>query len=116
MADAEHIAWSELDEDRPLPLVHRRHVAGEHAMLSRILLEEGCEVPSHAHANEQFACVLSGRVRFVVGADEREVVVGPDEVLHLPPHVPHAAYALEDSVVLDVFSPPSAVTGVDAAD
>jgi len=28
------------------------------------------------------------------------------EVLHLPSNVPHAAYALEDTLDVDVFSPP----------
>ena len=42
------------------------------------------------------------------------VVVG-GEVLHLPANVPHSAEALEDSVLFDLFSPPSATTGVDAA-
>ncbi|MFT4604950.1 MAG: ribosomal protein L16 Arg81 hydroxylase, partial [Rhodothermales bacterium] len=28
------------------------------------------------------------------------------EVLHLPAHVPHEAVALEDTLDLDIFSPP----------
>lgn len=28
------------------------------------------------------------------------------EVLVIPPHVPHSALALEDTIDLDVFSPP----------
>lgn len=115
--EAEHLRWNELPVDDPLPKVRRRHVKGVHAMLSRFELAAGCEVPSHEHANEQFACVLEGRVRFRVGKAGAEVehVVGAGELLHLPPFVLHAAYAIEDSVVLDVFAPPSESTGVDRA-
>ncbi len=117
---ARRVRWSDVEADDPLPLVRRRRIVGEHAMLSRFELGAGCVVPSHSHANEQLACVLSGRVRFVVGDasqpdGERELVLGAGEVLHLPPWVPHAAHGVEDAVVLDVFAPPSESTGVDAA-
>ena len=84
-------------------------------MLSRVELAAGCAVESHRHENEQFACVLSGRVRFVVGegASEQELVLEGGEVLHLPGMVPHAAYGVEDAVVLDIFAPPSEGTGLD---
>lgn len=36
----------------------------------------------------------------------REIVVRAGEVLHLPSQVPHSAEALEDTVAVDVFSPP----------
>ena len=46
-------------------------------------------------------------------ADYREVVVAGGEVLHLPSELPHSCRALEDTLILDLFSPPSATTGVD---
>jgi len=115
---ARRIRWSELASDTPLPLVARRRITGQQAMLSRFELSAGCEVPSHAHENEQFACVLSGRVRFVVETEDgaSECTLGAGEVLHLPPLVAHAAFGIEDAVVIDVFAPPSESTGVDAAD
>ncbi len=95
----------------------RRRIIGEQVMLSQVTLEKGCFVPTHAHANEQIACIVSGRLRFGIGAEGSpqrcEVVVGPGEVLHLPSNVPHSAEALERTVVVDVFSPPSEKTGID---
>lgn len=109
--------WTDLPKDEPMALLERRRVIGERAMISHVLLRPGCDVPTHAHENEQFACVLRGRVRFGLGAEgspaRREVVLGGGEVLHLPARVPHSAYALEESLILDVFSPPSATTGID---
>ena len=110
--------WQDLTQDNPLEKLARRRIIGEHAMLSEINLDKGCHVPTHAHENEQFACVVSGRMRFGIGPEgspeRHDLELGPGEVLHLPPNVPHSADALEDSVILDVFSPPSATTGVDA--
>ena len=104
--------WSELPHDAPMARLERRRVIGSDAMLSHVTLHAGCDVPVHAHANEQFSCVLSGRVRFRLA--DREVELGAGDVLHLPGHAPHGALALETAVVLDVFAPPSAATGIDA--
>ncbi len=115
--DVRPVAWEQLEEDRPMPLLARRRVIGRQAMISRVTLEKGCFVPTHAHVNEQITCVLEGRLRMRLGAEgdpaRREVIVGPGEVLLLPSDVPHDAEALERTVVLDVFSPPSATTGID---
>jgi len=100
-----------------MDLLERQRVIGDKAMLSRVTLTKGCYVPTHAHDNEQFACVISGKLRFGLGADgsndRREVVVSAGEVMLLPANTPHSAEAMEDTIVLDVFSPPSEKTGID---
>jgi quercetin dioxygenase-like cupin family protein len=111
------LRWRDLPQDHPMPLIARRRMIGQHLMISEVTLDKGFRVPTHQHANEQFAWVMSGALRFGVGiegdADWREITVRSGEVLHLPPNVPHSAEALEDSVVIDLFSPPSEKTGVD---
>ena len=115
--DAAVHRWLSLPADTPMPLIERRRVIGEKLMISRVHLSKGFSVASHRHANEQFACILSGRMRFGLGQDGtpawKQVVVEAGEVVVLPGDVPHSAEALEDSVLLDVFSPPSEYTGVD---
>jgi len=117
MADAKKYRWTELEVDRPMELLDRRRIIGDRMMISQVCLHRGCDVPMHAHENEQFAMVMSGRVRFGLGgaggAAVREVVLTAGEVLHLPSRVPHSAYAEEETIVLDVFSPPSEKTGID---
>jgi quercetin dioxygenase-like cupin family protein len=105
--------WDDLPTESPMSQLARQRVIGEKVMVSRITLHRGCQVPMHSHANEQMSCVLTGRLKFSVGEDARTVIVGPGEVLLLPAHVPHAAEALEETVVLDIFSPPSQTTGID---
>ena len=110
--------WTDLPKDVPMAQLERRRIIGANVMLSEVLLEKGCAVPTHTHENEQFACVVRGRLLFGVGAEgstEREdVEVKTGEVLHLPSNVPHSVVALEESLVLDGFSPTSQKTGIDS--
>ena len=54
------------------------------------------------------------RFRFGPESGRREeLTLNAGEVLHLPSNLPHEATALERCLVLDVFSPPSATTGID---
>jgi len=104
-------SWKDLAHDEPMPALERRRIVGADAMISHVTLHRGCKVPVHSHANEQFSCVVSGRVRFTLADGER--VLGGGDVIHLPSHAPHGAEAIETAVVLDVFAPPSAFTGID---
>ncbi len=109
--------WDELAEDTPMPKLARRRVIGKQAMISRVLLRAGCDIPTHAHENEQMACVISGKARFGLGAEgspqRQELVVSAGEVLELPSNCPHSCFAMEDTLILDIFSPPSQTTGID---
>ena len=104
---------SELPTDHPMALIARRRLIGEHLMLSWVVLEQGFEVEPHEHPNEQFAIVLEGRIEFAL--DDGVKTLSAGQVLQVPPNVRHGARALERTVILDCFSPPSERTGVDAA-
>ena len=114
---ATHYRWADVEQDHPIERIARQRIVGERVMLSRFELQRGCHVATHRHENEQIACVLSGKLRFGIGPDDSaeryELTLGAGEVLHFPSNVPHSADALEDSVVLDIFSPPASATGVD---
>jgi len=116
MAEAIRYRWVDLPADRPLPKLARRRIVGDRVMIAEVFLEKGCTVDAHAHMNEQVTMVMTGKLRLSVGgegAPSVEHVLGPGDVLHLPGHVRHAAEALEDTRVLDVFSPVSEGTGID---
>jgi quercetin dioxygenase-like cupin family protein len=114
--EAVRYRWSEIPQDHPLEGIDRRRIFGEKMMLAEVVLRRGCSVATHHHENEQIAYVVSGKIRFVIGpedsAESREITVEGGEVMHLPSNVPHSAVALEDSLVLDLFSPPGEM-GVD---
>ena len=115
MADAERFTWDEMDSDAPMPLLSRQRVIGAKSMVSRVVLEAGCQVPSHAHENEQISCVVEGELRMHVGDPARTVTLRAGDVLLIPSNLPHGAEALRRTVVFDIFSPPSERTGIDAA-
>jgi quercetin dioxygenase-like cupin family protein len=48
--------------------------------------------------------MVHGKLRLIVG--DAETIMGNDDIVVIPPNTPHEAYALEDTVVIDVFSPP----------
>lgn len=88
-------------------MLDRRLITGERMMLAHVYLKKGCIVPQHSHENEQITYILEGALRFWIGADgAEEIVVAAGQVLHIPSNVPHKAEALEDTLDVDIFSPP----------
>jgi len=101
-----HVPWQTVDLEDLNPLLQRQFVVGHDIMVARVLMKKGCIVPLHSHYNEQFTYILEGALKFWV--DGKEIVVNAGEVLTIPPHMPHKAEALLDTVDLDVFNPPRA--------
>ena len=102
----QHVNWDEVPMETLNPLLDRQIVVGEHLMVARVLLKEGCVVPMHSHANEQVTHIQSGALQFMI--DDKQIIVKPGEWLVIPPNVPHSALALQDTVDIDVFTPPRA--------
>ena len=99
--------WDDLPLERVTDDIDRKLVTGERMMLAQVYLKKGAVVPKHSHDNEQLTYILEGALRFWIGEDgSEELVVNAGEVLHLPSNVPHKAEALEDTLDVDVFSPP----------
>ncbi len=109
---AEVYRWDNLPQDDPIPLLHRAKFEGRQALLANVHLTQGCQVEMHSHESEQIAVILSGRAKWTLGAEKREIVVGAGEIVHLPSNEPHAVEALEDTHVLDILSPPGPM-GID---
>jgi len=98
-----------MEKERVSDMLERRLITGDRIMLAHVYLRKGCIVPKHSHENEQITYILEGALRFKLGEDQREqIVVSAGEVLHIPSHLPHEAEALEDTLDVDVFSPPRA--------
>ncbi len=99
----QHYNWSAIPLEQLNPSISRQVIHGETMTLARIRLRRGGVVPLHQHTNEQISTVESGRLRFVISGEERILESG--QTLTIPPNAPHLVEALEDSQVLDVFSP-----------
>ena len=103
-AKLQYIPWRTVPIEDLNPLLQRHFIVGQNIMLARVLLKKGCIVPEHSHHNEQVTYILEGALKFWI--DSKEIVVNAGEVLTIPPHMPHKAEALADTVDLDVFNPP----------
>ncbi|HEY8166634.1 MAG TPA: cupin domain-containing protein [Gemmatimonadaceae bacterium] len=102
-----HHRWEDMPKERVTDLLERRLITGDRMMLAHVYLAKGCIVPKHSHENEQLTYILDGALHFWLGEDQTEqIVVRSGEVLHIPSNVPHKAEALEDTLDVDVFSPP----------
>ena len=102
--DCKFVPWSSVEHETLNDLIAREMVVGQAIMLARVFLKRGAHVPLHHHHNEQVTYILEGALKFAI--DGREIVVHSGEVLCIPPHMPHEAWALEDTLDLDIFNPP----------
>jgi quercetin dioxygenase-like cupin family protein len=98
----------ETPDDRWIPMVagirRRTLAAGEQMMQMLVMLDAGSHLPEHQHPHEQVTHVLRGRLRLSMAGSVREIAAG--QSICLPGGTPHAADALEDTLVVDTFSPP----------
>ncbi len=102
-----HFRWDDMPKEVVTASISRRLVTGDDMMLAHVYLDKGAIVPQHSHHNEQLTYILEGALHFWIGEDgSEEIVVRAGEVLHIPSNVPHRAEALEDTLDVDIFSPP----------
>jgi quercetin dioxygenase-like cupin family protein len=72
-------------------------------MLVRHLMEKGWVGSRHSHPHEQLVYVIRGHLRFTGGNETFEARDGDSFVV--PGGLEHQASAIEESEVLDVFTP-----------
>ena len=107
MTQTQHYRWEDMPRERVTESLERRLITADRMMLAHVYLEKGCIVPKHSHENEQLTYILEGALHFWIGEDgEEAVTVRAGEVLVIPSNVPHKAEALEDTLDVDIFSPP----------
>ena len=98
--------WDDMPKETVTDLLDRRLITADKMMLAHVYLKKGCIVPQHSHENEQLTYILEGCLKFWIGEEMREQIVRAGEVLVIPGNVLHKAEALEDTLDVDIFSPP----------
>jgi quercetin dioxygenase-like cupin family protein len=96
--------WEKIPAERLDHNIVRRMIVGQKEMLVRWEFKKGALAARHSHPHEQIVMMVHGKLRLAVGEDE--TIMGPHDIVVIPPQVPHEAEALEDTVVIDIFSPP----------
>jgi quercetin dioxygenase-like cupin family protein len=95
--------WNQIKEDVLNPLAGRKALHGKMITLARFRFDKGNKVAMHHHPNDQITTVESGSVRFIM--DGEEVLLKAGDMVTVPPDVPHGNEALEDTVIVEIFSP-----------
>jgi quercetin dioxygenase-like cupin family protein len=87
------------------PGIKRQTVASGKTMYQMLAtLESGSKMPVHQHSQEQIVYILSGRMKLIVDGTAHEMKTG--DSFYLAANVPHGVETMEETRVLDTFSPP----------
>ncbi|HDL18937.1 MAG TPA: cupin domain-containing protein [Bacteroidetes bacterium] len=76
---------------------------GGSLMMVEVTFEKGGIGAVHTHPHEQISYIHSGSFEFESDGGKEIVRVG--DAVYLPANVPHGVVALEDSIIVDIFSP-----------
>jgi quercetin dioxygenase-like cupin family protein len=98
-----HYDWNTMPAEQLNPQITRRAVHTENMTIARLQIAKDAVVPEHAHVNEQVATVERGALQFQIGG--RELVLTAGQSVAIPSNVPHSVVALEDTTVVDIFTP-----------
>jgi len=85
------------------PQYVRQVVHSDTMTVARAQMKKGCVVPEHSHPNEQVSMIEQGALKFVIEGEEHVIQSGG--VLRIAPNLVHSALAVEDCVMVEVFSP-----------
>ena len=77
---------------------------GERMTLLEIRVRAGVASPIHTHSHESLIYVVSGRLKTII--NNETFVLGPGDVCRHPCAVGHRVEALEDTIFVEVKSPP----------
>ena len=78
-------------------------VHGEKTLMGRFKIAKGSAIPAHSHPHEQTGFMISGKLRFNVDGEVTDVENGDSWCVG--GGVEHSAEALEDTILIEVFSP-----------
>ena len=88
-----------------LPGLTRRTLAqSQSMMLCEFRFDAYVTIPIHSHPHEQVGYLVEGRVEMTI--DGEKYVIQKGDSYCAPANVPHGAYTLEPSIIIDTFYPP----------
>ena len=84
-------------------VTYRTLVYGEKTSLGEFYLTKGTIIPNHSHPHEQTGYFISGKAVFIIDGERHDANPGDSWSIH--GNVEHGVEVIEDSVVIEVFSP-----------
>jgi quercetin dioxygenase-like cupin family protein len=77
---------------------------GERIQVFQLEMKGGKVVPEHFHPNEQAGYIVKGKFEAVIGDEKGMLEEG--SYFRIPANVPHSGFVHEDTILLDIYSPP----------
>jgi quercetin dioxygenase-like cupin family protein len=77
---------------------------GEKIQVFQLEMKGGTAVPEHFHSSEQAGYIFQGKFEAVIG-DERGMLE-KGSYFKIPSNVPHSGFVHEDTILIDIYSPP----------
>jgi len=77
---------------------------GERMMVALMTFKKSQKVGTHAHPNEQVGYCVQGRFELTIAGES--TLIEPDDTYVIPAGASHGYRILEDSLAVEVFSPP----------
>lgn len=91
--------WESLEGNQKRRIVHMDNVT-----VIFFQAPNGLITPEdHSHSNEQVSYLAKGKLKIIIGNDEK--VIEANEGYMVPPNVKHHIEVIEDSLIIDFFSP-----------
>lgn len=98
------LKYEDIAAVEPAPGITRRILArGGQMMGVEASFKKGAVGSIHQHPHEQVSYIVSGSFEYI--ADETKYLLKAGDSYYVEPNVAHGATALEDSVILDIFTP-----------
>lgn len=76
---------------------------GDSMMAVENLFDEGTLAAKHSHEHEQIAYLVKGLFEFYV--EDEKHVLKPGDSVYIPSNAVHGGFAIEESIILDIFTP-----------
>ncbi|MCK4336709.1 MAG: cupin domain-containing protein [Candidatus Aminicenantes bacterium] len=76
---------------------------GGKLMTVKVYFKKGGIGAVHTHPHEQISYILKGSFEFEL--DSKKQIVKAGDTIYMPSNIPHGVVALEEAIIVDVFSP-----------
>ena len=97
-------SWDQVPEQQVNEKISRKIVCGARVMMVLWRMKTGAHAALHKHPHEQIAYVVSGQME--LRFRDQKKICRPGDLCVIPSGVEHEAWFPQDSIVIDIFSPP----------
>ena len=96
--------WREVAAEQLGAGITRQMITADNMMLSQIFVPQGVSFPAHRLASEQMTVFIKGRA--VYESVDNKIEAHQGDIVYIPAQTEHRGQVMEDTIVLDIFSPP----------